>query len=138
VKKFLIVEDDKLSCKVLEDFLSEFAVCRTAANGKIGYELFEKAVAEGRPYDLICADVEMPEMNGHEMVGLIRACEESLPIVGYVRTTIFMISASGSSKDVSHAILDNGCDDYIIKPFQRETVKAMLCKYNLLELTNEP
>lgn len=138
MKKYLIVEDDKLSCKILEDFMSEFAECDTAANGSAGFELFETAIAAGHPYDLICSDVEMPEMNGHEMIRLIRAREESLPIAGCIRTIIFMISASGSPKDMSLAILDNGCDDYIVKPFQRTTLKSMLHKYNLLEYTNEP
>jgi CheY-like chemotaxis protein len=71
-------------------------------------------------------------------VRLIRDREESLPIVGYIQTRIFMISSSGSPKDMEQAILDDGCDDYIVKPFQRETLKAMLKKYDLLEYHNEP
>ena len=138
MKKFLIVEDDKLSCKILEDFMSEFADCDTAENGKVGYQLFEEAILNGHPYDLICSDVVMPEMDGHEMVCKIRAREESLPIAGYIRTRIFMISASGSTKDMSQAILDNNCDDYIVKPFQRETLKSMLQKYDLLECNIVP
>ena len=138
MKKFLIVEDDILSRKVLEDFMSAFAECDTAPNGKIGYELFEKAIVDGHPYDLVCSDIVMPEMDGHELVRRIREREESLPISGYVRTKIFMISASGSPKDMTHAILDNTCDDYIVKPFQRETLRAMFQKYNLIEYHNEP
>jgi two-component system chemotaxis response regulator CheY len=137
-KRFLIVEDDELSCKILEDFLSEFAACDTAANGKIGYNLFEKAILDGHPYDLICSDVVMPELNGHDMVCNIRSREESLPIADYIRTKIFMISSCGSPKDMTHAILDNNCDDYIVKPFLRETLKAMLIKYNLIEYNNVP
>jgi two-component system chemotaxis response regulator CheY len=138
VKRFLIVDDDELSCKILADFMSEFAVCDTAANGNIGYELFEKAIAGGRPYDLICSDVVMPELDGHEMVCQIRAREESLPIIGYIRTKIFMISSSGSAKDMTQAILDNDCDDYIVKPFHRETLKAVLQKYDLIDIENSP
>ena len=131
MKRFLIVEDDKLSCKILEDFLSEYADCDTAANGRVGYELFEQSISDGHPYDLICSDVVMPEMDGHELVGRIRAREESLPIAGYIRTKIFMISASNTPKDMEQAILDNNCDDYIVKPFQRELLKSMLLKYDL-------
>jgi two-component system chemotaxis response regulator CheY len=138
MKRFLIVEDDELSCKVLEDFMSEFATCDTASDGRIGYELFEKAILEGHPYDLICSDLIMPDIDGHELVRLIRDREESLPIVDYIRTKIFVISSSDSPKDMTHAILDNCCDDYIVKPFQRETLKAMLHKYNLIEYRNEP
>lgn len=132
MKRFLIVDDDNLSCKILAEFMSEFAACDTAANGKIGYELFEKAIVDGQPYDLICSDVVMPDYNGHEMVRDIRSREESLPIADYIRTLIFMISSSGSTKDIAQAILDNSCDDYIVKPFRSETLKAMLTKYNLI------
>lgn len=138
MKRYLVVDDDELSCKILQDFMSELALCDTAPNGKIGYELFEKAIAGGHPYDLICSDIVMPELNGHEMVRKIRAREESLPIVNSVRTRIFMISASGTPMDMSQAILENDCDDYIVKPFQRETLRAMLLKYNLIEYVNEP
>jgi two-component system chemotaxis response regulator CheY len=138
MKRFLVVEDDELSRKVLEDCLSGFAECDTASNGKLGYDLFEKAIIEGRPYDLICSDILMPEVDGHELVRRIRSREASLPVVDYIRTKIFMISASGSPKDMTQAILDNSCDDYIVKPFKRETLKTMLQKYNLIDHANEP
>lgn len=138
MKRFLIVDDDELSRKILADYMAEFAECSTAPNGKAGYELFEKAILDGKPFDLICSDVLMPEVSGHEMVSRIRAREESLPIAGYIRTRIFMISASGSPKDMSEALLDNNCDDYIVKPFQRTTLKAMLRKYDLIAYDNEP
>jgi DNA-binding response OmpR family regulator len=67
------------------------------------------------------------------MVGLIRAREKSLPITDILRTKIFMISSSGSPADMTQAILDNDCDDYIVKPFHRETLGALLRKYNLID-----
>jgi two-component system chemotaxis response regulator CheY len=138
MKRFLIVEDDELSCKILENCLSEFSECDTAANGRAGYELFEKAILDGQPYDIICSDVDMPVLDGHTMVGLIRAREKTLPIIDCLRTTIFMISSSGSPADMTQAILDNDCDDYIVKPFHRETLEALLRKYNLLDSDSAP
>lgn len=138
MKRFLIVDDDEMSCEVLELFMTEYAACDIAPNGRIGYELFEKAIIDGHPYDLVCSDVDMPELDGHKMVGLIRAKEESLSIAGYTPIRVFMISASGSPMDMSQAILENNCDDYIVKPFQRESLKVMLQKYDLLENVNEP
>jgi len=132
------VDDDELSCRILADVCSEFASCDLAANGREGFAKFEKAVCEGRPYDLICSDVTMPGLSGHEMVRQIRAREMSLPVTGYLRTRIFMISSSGLPRDMTQAILDNDCDDYIVKPFQRDTLKALLQKYNLLEYDNVP
>ena len=138
MKRFLIVDDDELSRRILQSFMSEFALCDIASNGREGYDLFERAIIDGRPYDLICSDVIMPELSGHEMVSRIRGREASLPIIGYIRTKIFMVSASGSPENMTHAILDNECDDYIVKPFHRDTLKALLLKYDLLEFDNVP
>lgn len=133
MKRFLVVEDDELSRKILENFLEEFSECDSAPDGKVGYELFKKAIVDGRPYDLICADVNMPVLDGHKMVSFIRAREKSLPIIDSVRTKIFMISSSSSPEDMTQAILDNDCDDYIVKPFHRETLEALLRRNNLLD-----
>lgn len=132
MKRFLIVEDELLSLAILNDFFSEFAQCDTATNGKIAYELFEKAIIEGKPYNLICSDVVMPEMDGHELVHKVREAEKSLPIFDGLRTKVFMISASNTPQDMTHAILDNDCDDYIVKPFMRDNIKTMLKKYGLI------
>lgn len=138
MKRFLIAEDDLLSLAILQNFLSEFAHCDGAQNGKIAYEMFEKAVVEGKPYDLICSDVEMPEMGGHELVRKIREKEKSLPILDCLRTKIFMISVSGTPRDMTCALLDNDCDDYVVKPFLREALKALLGKYHLIDYDNIP
>lgn len=132
-KRYLIVEDDALSRKILENFFSEFARCDSAADGAAGFELFEQAILEGEPYDLICTDIIMPGLNGHDLIKKIRNREQSLPIHDYIRTTIFVISASNCSKDMENALLDSDCDDYIVKPFRQEMLKATLEKYNLLD-----
>jgi len=132
-KRYLIIEDDVLSRKILENFFSEFARCDTAEDGAAGYGLFEQAILEDKPYDLICTDIIMPGQNGHDLIKKIRSREQSLPIHGYIRTTIFVISASNCSKDMEHALLDSDCDDYIVKPFRQEMLKALLEKYNLLD-----
>lgn len=138
MKKYLIVEDDELSRKILEDVMSEFAECDSAPDGNVGFKLFEQAILMGQPYDLVCSDVVMPGMDGHDMVCLMRALEESLPVVDYMRSKIFMISSSDSIRDMTQAILENDCDDYIVKPFRRESLKSLLQKYNLIEHHNEP
>ena len=132
-KRYLVIEDDALGRKILENFFSEFARCDTAEDGTTGYGLFEQAILEDNPYDLICTDITMPGLNGHELIKKIRSREQSLPIHGYMRTTIFVISASNCARDMENALLDSDCDDYIVKPFRQEMLKALLEKYNLLD-----
>ncbi|MEI6208674.1 MAG: response regulator [Desulfuromonadales bacterium] len=133
MKRFLIVDDEILSLTILKDFLSEFAHCDGAQNGKTAYEMFEKAVMDGKPYDLICSDIVMPEMGGHELVHKVRDREKSLPVQHLLHTKIFMISTSSTPKDMTCALWDNDCDDYVVKPFQREQLKSLLEKYNLID-----
>lgn len=133
MRRFLIAEDDALSLAILKNYLSEFAHCDGALNGKIAYEMFEKAIVDGSPYDLICSDIEMPEMGGHEFVRKIRDKEKTLPILDCLRTKIFMISMSGTPGDMTCALLDNDCDDYIVKPLLREQLRMLLKKYHLID-----
>jgi len=137
-KRYLIIEDDALSRKILEDFLSEYADCDTADNGLTGFKMFEQAILAGRPYDLICTDIIMPTMDGHDLIRKIRACEQSLPIQDCIRTTIFVISVSNSTKDMEQALLDCDGDDYIVKPFKRDLLAGMLEKYHLIDDINLP
>jgi two-component system chemotaxis response regulator CheY len=133
MKRFLIAEDDLMSLEILKEFLSEYASCDGAQNGKIAFEMFEKAIKDGKPYDLICSDVVMPEMDGHELVRKVREMEKSLTVEGCLRTKVFMISMSGKPQDMTCALWDNDCDDYIVKPYLREQVKNLLVKYNLID-----
>lgn len=132
-KRFLIAEDDILSRKILEDFFSEFADCDCAEDGLQAFEMFTKAILDSKPYDLICTDIIMPRIDGYDLIRKVRACEQSLPIQGCIRTRIFVISVNDSSNDISHAILDCDCDDYIVKPFHRNQLKNTLEKYKLLD-----
>lgn len=137
--RFLIVDDDLLSLKILADFFKEFAECDTAADGVEAYEHFEKSVIEGKPYTLICTDLIMPNMDGRDFIRKIRARETTLPIADFLRTPIFVISASDSVDDMRTTLLDCDADDYVVKPFRREQVKNLLSKYKLVEeKINEP
>lgn len=138
MKRFLIAEDDALSRKILEDFFVEFAQCDTAEDGHEAFNLFEKAILDGKPYDLVCTDIIMPKVDGLDLIRKIRACEQSLPIVDYLTTKIFVISVSDSPKDMANAILECGCDDYVVKPFRRDQLRSLLEKFQLIDHINEP
>jgi two-component system chemotaxis response regulator CheY len=73
----LIVEDDFTSRLVLQTFLSRYGECHIAVNEKEVIETFRLATDNGSPYDLICMDIMMPEMDGKEAVKQMRALEEA-------------------------------------------------------------
>lgn len=131
MKRYLIVDDDEMGRLMLQDFLTEFADCDLAANGKEGLQFFEKALLDGVPYDLLCIDLIMPEMNGLALIRKIRDIERKHPYFTDFRTRIFVISASESTWDKADLLLDNLCDDYIVKPFNRKLLLDNLRKNGL-------
>lgn len=105
-KKVLSVEDDVMLLEMIKLQLeSEGYDVITAENGKDG--LF-KAIAEVP--DIILADIMMPEIDGNEMIRLIRN-ENSLKTV-----PIIVISALGRDQDKEKSYRA-GANDYIVKPF---------------------
>ena len=49
-----------------------------AVDGKEAIDAFRMAIEEARPYSLICLDIMMPEMDGHEVLKEIRRIEEAV------------------------------------------------------------
>ena len=111
--KLLLVEDDSnlryIVQGCLEDMIGGYEVV-TAANGEEGLVQWR----EHRP-DVIVSDIEMPVMNGYEMVKRIRKMDGVTPIL--------FSSALVSPKDVvkGYAI---GANNYIKKPFLPEELDA--------------
>lgn len=68
-------------------------------------------------FDLVSTDVMMPRMDGYELVRHLR----ELP--AYRRTPIVMVSSLGEKMDKVRGF-DAGADDYVTKPFDRETLLA--------------
>ena len=69
--KIAIIEDDAAISQMYRiKFESEGYTVETAENGKLGLELLEKL----QP-DIVLLDLMMPQMNGDEMLGLLRAKE---------------------------------------------------------------
>lgn len=113
--RLLLVEDDNnLSYIVqtgLQDIIGGYEVI-TACNGKEGLEAWK----EHHP-DIIISDIDMPVMNGFEMVRLIRETDGDTPIL--------FASALTSPKDVRKGY-DIGVNNYVKKPFIPDELDAHL------------
>jgi two-component system chemotaxis response regulator CheY len=126
----LIVEDDELSRMMLKEVLSGFGNCHLAENGVEAIQLFEKAAIANTPFSLLCVDLLMPQMNGLAFVKKVREMEKTHLAFNGVRTKIFIISASDSIWDKAELILENLCDAYIEKPFNRNSLFGELHKHS--------
>jgi len=111
----LIVEDDFTSRLLLQTLLSRYGECHLAVNGREAVDAFRRALESGQPYDLICMDIMMPEMDGQAAVKEIRACEEARGLMSTEGVKIIMTTAMDDVKNVveSFRLL---CDAYVFKP----------------------
>lgn len=124
----LIVDDDAMGRMLLEVFLEEFGSCDQAENGQQALEMIDAAISGGNPYNLICLDIVMPVMDGTTTLHGIRERDKEQG----KRTKVFMISACSAPQDIENAFFDGDCDDYVVKPFQREAVSQMLQRHKLI------
>jgi len=120
---------------VVEDSFSMRSFVRSAL--ETGGELGDVEVVEASggfdalrllprgPYDLVITDINMPDINGLELIQFIRTNEH------HRATPILLISTQSSERDRARA-LSLGADGYIAKPFApeelRSRVKAQLEK----------
>ena len=108
--KILIADDNRQIVSVLEEYAKKEGFSVTAAYD--GCDALEKAVS--REFDIILLDVMMPQIDGFEVCREIRKIS-AVPII--------MITARG--EDFERIMgLDNGADDYIVKPFSPAEVMA--------------
>jgi DNA-binding response OmpR family regulator len=105
-KKILVVDDEDDILHFLELVLREKGYDVATASG--GHEALTKAQIE-RPH-LILLDIMMPQMDGWEVLKLLRVDEETADI------PVAMLSARTEAKDRVQG-LQEGAIDYICKPF---------------------
>ncbi len=108
--KVLVIDDDKLTTRIINDYLS-----------RAGYQVFEahdgqeglRQMYAHQP-DLIILDLMMPKMDGWTTCRRIREIS-SVPII--------MLTAQDRPEDVVRG-LDEGADEYVTKPFEIEVLVA--------------
>jgi PAS domain S-box-containing protein len=111
----LVIADDNADMRAyLRDLLSTTYDVELAPDGIAALE----AIRSDRP-DLVLADVMMPRMDGFELVRAIRedGSLADLPII--------LLSARAEERDTTQG-LESGADDYLVKPFSVEELRARL------------
>lgn len=130
--KVLIAEDDFASRKFMLRFFEKYGECDVTVDGKEAVEAYKMAIECGEPYDLICLDIMMPEMDGHQALKTIRKIEEESGVAEDERVKIVMTTALSETRHVTRAF-ENGCTAYAGKPINQDKLEAMLKKFKLIE-----
>ncbi len=111
--KILIVDDNPDNVELLSQMLEEVADIITANNGPDAL-----AMAKDRYPDMILLDVQMPEMDGYEVLEQLKGDE--------ITRDMYVIFVSARYKDIDRIVrgLEMGAFDYITKPIEEEILMA--------------
>ena len=116
MEKILIVDDDSINCLLAKHALAKDYHTMTVNSGREALDFLATEIP-----DLILMDIEMPEMDGKEVVKRIKDCEkwEKIPV-------IFL---TADSNPMTEAVcLQCGADDFITKPFVPDVMRSRVAR----------
>ncbi len=114
--KAIIIDDERLARSLVKEYLSNYADIEIITECNDGFEGL-KAIQEYQP-DLIFLDIQMPKINGFEMLELI----DKPPAV--IFTTAF--------DEYAIKAFDNHAVDYLLKPFSKERFDKAIEKWKII------
>ena len=116
----LIVDDNPNYRQVLRAYLTDWG-CESAETGRgaEGLDLFRRAIGEGRPFDFVLTDIQMPTMDGFEFASQIRSTGQGN------NTPIVVLSFMGQIGDAKRC-RDLSINGYLTKPVRRDELKRVI------------
>ncbi|MGI5865227.1 MAG: response regulator [Myxococcales bacterium] len=117
--KVLVVDDSKSTREFIAaavEQLEGFSVVESAS----GFEALK--VLPRHRFDLIITDINMPDINGLELISFLKKNPN------YRETPLFIISTEGSEVDRDRG-LALGASEYLAKPFDPDTLIALVRRY---------
>ena len=127
--RVLLVDDAPDNQRLIALMLGKSGLeVEVAENGQIACEKFEGARQDGKPYDLILMDMQMPVMDGCSATIWLREHGCRIPIVA--------LTAHAMEHD-RQKCLDAGCDDYATKPVQKQKLLEIAHKHLVAAGTNQ-
>jgi two-component system chemotaxis response regulator CheY len=116
--RFLIVDDFSTMRRIVRGLLKESGY-NNADEAEDGAAALQKLKNE--KYDFVVSDINMPNMNGFELLAQIKA-DDSLK-----HLPVLMVTAEARKEDIVRAAQD-GAAGYIVKPFTKATLEEKVQK----------
>ena len=129
--KVLIAEDDFTSRREMNRLLSKYGECDISVDGREAITAFNLALEANDPYDLVCLDILMPELDGYQVLRTIRTMEREKKVPEGKQSMVIMTSELSNDKNVMKAF-ELGCEAYAGKPIDSEKFEKELRKLGLI------
>ena len=116
--KFLVVDDFSTMRRIVRGLLKEMGCnnCEEAEDGAVALNMLKAA-----KFDFVVSDINMPNMNGFELLTQIRS-DDALKVL-----PVLMITAEARKEDIVMAA-QSGASGYIVKPFTKATLEDKVSK----------
>ena len=124
--RILIVEDEHISRELLRRSLEQFGVCDCVVNGREAIEAYHAAWDDKQPYELICLDIMMPELDGHAVLEHIRDDEQKKGICDETQAVKVIMTTCLDDPDNFARAFDRGSQWYVTKPIDRNHLMDVL------------
>jgi two-component system chemotaxis response regulator CheY len=116
--KFLIVDDFSTMRRIIRGLLKEMG-CNNADEAEDGAIALNMLRAD--KFDFVVSDINMPNMNGFELLKAIKADD------GLKHIPVLMVTAEARKEDIVLAA-QSGAAGYIVKPFTKATLEEKVQK----------
>jgi len=116
--KFLIVDDFSTMRRIVRGLLKEMG-CNNADEAEDGAVALN--MLKAAKYDFVVSDINMPNMNGFDLLKAVKA-EDSLKHI-----PVLMVTAEARKEDIVLAA-QSGAAGYIVKPFTKATLEEKVQK----------
>jgi DNA-binding response OmpR family regulator len=115
-KKILIVDDEQSIRLLLENYLNKSYEVSTSVNGEEGLIWLEKSIP-----DLIICDIQMPLIDGYEVIRRVRAS-------GFQKHTPILMLSGEESSESRVKCYRLGAQDFLVKPFNVQELEEIIKK----------
>ena len=116
--KFLIVDDFSTMRRIVRGLLKEMG-CSNADEAEDGVVALR--MLKGQRYDFVVSDINMPNMNGFDLLKAVKADP------GLQHLPVLMVTAEARKEDIVLAA-QSGAAGYIVKPFSKATLEEKVQK----------
>ncbi len=126
--RILVVEDDDATRLCLVKVLEPAGEVVSVPNGVDALAAATQALEQGRPFGLVCMDINMPRLDGQEALKGLRALEAQHQVPPGCEAKVLMISACDDTGNVCQAFFRGLADGFVSKPLRVAAFKEELRK----------
>jgi len=121
MKTVFCIDDDLNSLKLIQEqikFINPDIKLITENKSENAMELF---INNSNTIDLVFLDVQIPSINGYDLLILMKKAKPRIPVI--------MITASTGNREYDYVIKKLGASEYLVKPLLKDRLIEVLDKY---------